>query len=445
MNQPLDIAVIGSGIAGMTAAALLHQRHRITLFEANDYLGGHTNTVSVEHGGEQHAIDTGFIVFNERTYPNFCKLLSELEVESKPTEMSFSVRDTTAGLEYCGSTLNGLFAERRNLIRPSFHRMLRDIVRFNRQAPELLESLEPDATVGEFLLRYRYSREFSHHYLLPMGAAIWSCPTATFEKFPIRFIIEFYSNHGLLQLRDRPIWRTICGGSEQYVQRLTGPYRQHVRLNCPVQSVERLQDRVRITSVAGVEQYDEVVIACHSDQALRLLADQDEFETSLLQEFPYSRNRAVLHTDTSLLPRRRRAWASWNYHVSDSHPDQPTLTYCMNILQRLESRHTYCVTLNEVDSIDADRILGSYNYSHPIFTARRASAQARHTELIRRRRTSFCGAYWGNGFHEDGVNSALAVCARFGIARDRWSLTPSGRSSQQTTDTPLQPEPVHVS
>lgn len=418
----MELAIIGSGISGMVAAALLADRHRVTVFEANDYVGGHTHTVPVTVDGDRYEIDTGFIVFNERTYPNFIRLLDQLDVESEPTSMSFSVRCDRTGLEYNGTSLNGVFSQRRNLIRPGFLRMLADILRFNRHATAYAEQMEPAATVGAFLERFRFSRFFADHYLLPMGAAIWSCPTVAFTDFPIRFITEFYSNHGLLQLRDRPTWRVIKGGSHRYVEKLTRRFGDRIRLNCPVHEVVRGESRVDVLSAAGREPFDEVIFACHSDQALRLLRDADDLERILLTEFPYSRNRAVLHTDSSVLPRSRRAWASWNYHIPRGTASLPTVTYCMNILQHIQSPHTFCVTLNEEEEIDPAQTLGVFDYSHPIFTTSRATAQARHGEMIRRRRTSFCGAYWGNGFHEDGVNSALAVCERFGVDRTRWSL-----------------------
>ena len=409
----MRIAIIGAGISGLTAAYRLSQHHEITLFEANDYLGGHTHSVDVEFGGERHVIDTGFIVFNDWTYPNFIALLDELRIASLPTSMSFSVRCDRTGLEYNGSSLNGLFAQRLNLFRPSFHRMIRDILRFNREGPELVLSRPADdaMTVGEFLREHRYSREFADQYLLPMGAAIWSCPTGTFAEFPIRFIVEFYRNHGLLSVRHRPTWRVIEGGSRTYVAAMVPRFRDRVRLNTPVESVRRTADGVDITARGRTaEHFDHVVFACHSDQALRMLVDPTIIERELLGAFPYERNSAVLHTDESILPRRRLAWASWNYQIPAEPTAHATVSYCMNILQHIRSKHTFCVTLNSDDRIDPARVLGRFEYHHPIFTTRRAIMQARHREVLNVNRTSFCGAYWGNGFHEDGVNSALAVC-----------------------------------
>lgn len=413
----MKVAIIGAGISGLTAAYRLSPKHDIRLFDANDYLGGHTNTVEVDLGGERQVIDTGFIVFNDWTYPNFIELLNELGVRSQPTSMSFSVRCDAADVEYNGSSLNGLFAQRRNFLRPSFYRMLRDVVRFNRDAPELVLSrpATDETTVGEFLGRHRYSREFSEHYLLPMGAAIWSCPVGTFENFPIQFIVEFYRNHGLLSIRNRPTWRVIDGGSRNYVAKMAERFRDRVRLSTPVEHVRRsANDVVVVPRNSPPETFDHVVFACHSDQALRMLADPTATERDVLSEFPYGRNSAVLHTDQTVLPKRRRAWASWNYHLNDpssSHAEQAaTVTYQMNLLQHLRSKHVFNVTLNSDEQIAPEKVLRRFEYHHPIFTVRRAAAQARHRELINVNRTSFCGAYWGNGFHEDGVVSALRVC-----------------------------------
>jgi len=406
----MHIAVIGAGISGLSAAYWLQLDHRVTVFEANDYSGGHTNTVAVELEGNRYHIDTGFIVYNERTYPKFSLLLDELGVPSQPTEMSFSVRDDCGGLEYNGHSLNSLFAQRRNLLRPHFWRMLLDIMRFNRHAIRLAAQSGAELTVGDFLKQHQFSRAFADQYLLPMGSAIWSCPTGKFSQFPIRFIVEFYANHGLLQLRDRPTWRVIAGGSQSYVREMVRKLRQPVQLRSIVSSVRRFSDRVDV-DVRGrsVQSFDHVVFACHSDQALRILGDDATVtERDVLAEFPYERNTAILHTDESVLPRNRRAWASWNYRTAGS--DTPAcVTYNMNILQGIEARQTFCVTLNDETHIAPERVLRRFEYSHPVYTARRSAAQARHRELLATNRTSFCGAYWGNGFHEDGVTSARAV------------------------------------
>ena len=410
----MRIAIIGSGISGLVAARQLHAAHELTVYEASEYAGGHTNTVSVNIAGEHHAIDTGFIVFNDRTYPNFCRLLQELRVESLPTSMSFSVRADEDNLEYSGSGLAGMFVQKRNLLRPAFYRMIRDILRFNREARDFTDDSQDEQTVGDFLAQNRYSSQFARHYLLPMGAAIWSCPPSTFENFPIRFICDFYRNHGLLSLKDRPTWRVIKGGSRNYVQALTRPFRDRILLRTPVRSVVRGPESVAVETARGVNHYDEVIFACHSDQALSILGEQaSAVEQSVLGAIPYQPNTAVLHTDTSLLPRRTSAWASWNYHIPAGTSDHATLTYNMNILQRIQSRQTFCVTLNEDTAIAPEKIIAKFRYSHPVFTTQRKWAQQRHGELIRNDRLSFCGAYWGNGFHEDGVNSGLAVASAF--------------------------------
>jgi predicted NAD/FAD-binding protein len=418
----MKIAIIGSGISGLTAAWLLHQSHEITVFEANDYVGGHTHTIDVDVDGERLAIDTGFIVYNDWTYPNFIQMLTRLGVDSLATEMSFSVRCERSRIEYNGSNLNGLFAQRSNLLKPRFHRMLQDILRFNREALELLGADHDSLTVDEYVTQRGYSRQFSDLYLIPMGAAIWSCPPETFGKFPVRFIVEFYRNHGLLSIRNRPQWRVISGGSARYVEKLIAPFKERIRLNSPVESIVREESGVTIRATGSEdERFDHAIFACHSDQALRILGD-----SATLNEFPYQKNSAVLHWDDSVLPERRRAWASWNYHIdgSPSHDNEEagktagqsaTVTYNMNILQRLNAQRTYCVTLNRDQAIDPQKIIGQYEYHHPIYTTERRAAQQKHPDLINHNRTSFCGAYWGNGFHEDGVNSALAVCRQLGV------------------------------
>jgi predicted NAD/FAD-binding protein len=420
----MRIAVVGSGISGLVAADVLQTAHEITLFEANDYLGGHTHTVEVERAnGEKLAIDTGFIVFNDWTYPNLIGLFDDLGVRSRPTSMGFSVRCEQCNLEYSGNSLRTLFAQPRNLWRWGHYRLLYDILRFNREAPGAVERYSAEVTLGQFLRDGSYSREFADHYLLPMGAAIWSCPMATFSQFPLQFIVEFYQNHGLLNVVERPTWRVVDGGSWSYVRRLQQRFRGETRLCCPVRRIRRHEHGVTVESVAGAEEFDEVVLACHSDQALRMLADADDVEQELLGAFPYSQNEAVLHTDVSLLPRQRAAWSSWNYHITQDE-QRPTLTYNMNILQGLETPETYCVTLNESGAIAPEKVLGRFDYAHPIFTLSRKEAQTRHHEVIRHRRTSFCGAYWRNGFHEDGVVSALRVCESFGLT-PRWSRLPA--------------------
>lgn len=418
----MRVAIVGGGVAGLVAAYRLHTVCDLTLFEANSYVGGHTNTVPVASEAGELAIDTGFIVFNDRTYPHFCELLSELNVDSQPTEMSFSVRSDATGLEYCGSNLNGLFAQRRNLVRPAFYQLLYDFFRFGRSAAAILESTDDRWTVGEYLVRERYSRSFIENYFLPMGSAIWSCPRGAFAEFPLRFIVEFYHNHGLLTVNHRPQWRVICGGSQTYVRALTGHFAHQMRLSTPVHGLRRREGGVEVLLGDGrVELFDHVIVACHSDQALRMLGNQaTRCEQEVLSQFPYERNVAVLHTDERLLPKSRRAWASWNYHIGTDLSDRATVTYNMNILQRLSVKQTYCVTLNEAESVAEAHVLGQFLYEHPVFTASRRGAQLRRGELIDLDGVSYCGAYWGNGFHEDGVRSALEVCDRLLQSRERF-------------------------
>jgi uncharacterized protein len=409
----MRIAIVGGGISGLVTARLLSRRHDVTLFEAGDHAGGHTNTVTVEVDDERHAVDTGFIVFNHKTYPNFTALLEQLRVPSQETEMSFSVACDRTGLEYNGTSLNTLFAQRRNVVDPRFHRMVIDILRFNREGAAQAASMN-GATVAEFLAAHRYGERFRAHYLVPMGAAIWSCPPQTFAEFPIRFVMDFFANHGMLQVQGRPVWRVIKGGSARYVEALTAPFADRIRLRTPVRGVRRRIDGVDVRTDGRVETFDEVVMACHADQSLALLEDVAPDERRLLRAFPYQPNVAILHTDARVLPRRRLAWAAWNYRLPVVPAQDVTVTYNMNILQRLESRRVICVSLNGDGGIDPASVVRRFVYHHPIYTSSRDWAQAAHDTVIRRYRTSFCGAYWGYGFHEDGVNSALAVCRAFG-------------------------------
>ena len=410
----MRIAIIGSGIAGMTAAYRLNAAHDITVFEASDHFGGHTYTRDIEMAGQHYAVDMGFIVFNDRTYPHFVKLLADLDVASHESSMSFSVRNERSGLEYNGTSLNRLFAQRSNLLRPSFLRMVRDIVRFNGNAPKLLASDGDEITLGDYLAANEYSRHFVDDYLVPMGAAIWSTDPQRMLAFPARFLVRFMHNHGMLSVADRPVWRVITGGSARYVERLVAPWRHRVRLNCAATEVRRKRDGVWVTAGgAGAERYDHVFFACHADEALRLLADPWPAEREILGALPFQRNEAVLHTDTSLLPRRRLAWAAWNYHVLPEHRERVALTYNMNVLQGLRSRHTLCVTLNRADAIDPARVLKRITYHHPLFTPQGIAAQRRHHEISGVARTHYCGAYWRYGFHEDGVVSAQQAVRRF--------------------------------
>jgi predicted NAD/FAD-binding protein len=409
----MRIAVIGSGISGMVAAYSLSREHEVSVYEADGHIGGHTHTVDVEHQGQCYAVDTGFIVFNDWTYPNFVKLLDELGVAWQPSPMSFSVRCDTAGLEYNGTTLNSLFAQRRNLLRPSFLRMVADIVRFNHRAPALLES-GADPSLGEYLEAEGYSRYFMEHYIIPMGAAIWSSRPIDMLRFPARFFIEFFANHGFLSVNDRPTWRVVRGGSREYVKRLTAPYAARIHLRTPVASVQRQPHQVALRLKDGtVAHFDQVFVACHSDQALKLLSDPSREEREILGAMPYQYNEALLHSDTRLMPRSARAWAAWNYHLPIEQYERVTVTYNMNILQSLRAPAQFLLTLNRSGAVDPRSVLGTYAYQHPVFTSAAIAAQRRRHEINGAQRTYYCGAYWGYGFHEDGVNSALAALSEF--------------------------------
>ena len=412
----MKVAIIGSGISGLTCAYLLNRQHEVTVFESSDWIGGHTHTVDVEVKGERFAIDTGFIVFNDWTYPNFIRLLDQLGVTSQPTEMSFSVQDPQTGTEYNGKNLNSLFAQRRNLLSPGFWGMLRDIVRFNREALRDLEEqrIAADTTLGAYLRQNAYGQRFIEHYIVPMGSAIWSMSLGDMHHFPLQFFVRFCKNHGLLSITHRPQWRVVSGGSRTYVEALSAGFIEHIRLNCPVYRVERDSAGVNLHSGAGIERFDSVVFACHSDQALHLLAAPSQAEREILGALRYAENDVVLHSDTRLLPNRRLAWASWNYRLGGSARQPAAVTYNMNILQGLQSETTFCVSLNQTEDIAPDKILKRFRYAHPQYSQAGLLAQARWQELQGAQNSYYCGAYWANGFHEDGVVSALRVAAAFG-------------------------------
>jgi predicted NAD/FAD-binding protein len=411
----MRIAIVGAGISGLTVAHLLHRRHELTLFEAAELPGGHTTTIRVDTPNETHHVDTGFIVFNDRNYPHFERLLRSIGVPWQPSQMSFSVSDETGRFEYSSGSLNGLFACRRHLATPSFYRMLGDLRRFHQAARELARHGEERISLRDWLERERFSREFVERLIVPQVSAVWSADPRALWSFPARFLARFFDNHGMLQLLGRPRWRAVRGGSFRYVEALTAPFADRIRLGEPVRSLTRERDGVLVkTDRSEAERFDEVVLATHSDQALAVLADASPREREILGDIPYQRNEAVLHTDTRLLPRRRAAWASWNYHLLEEPRGLTTVTYHMNRLQSLRADREFLVTLNLTERIDPARVIKTIEYAHPVYTPAGVRAQRRVDEISGHNHTHFCGAYWGWGFHEDGVESALRVAAAFG-------------------------------
>jgi len=414
----MRIAVVGAGIAGLTAAYRLLRHHDVTVYEAADWIGGHTHTVDVEMSGEHFAVDTGFIVFNDWTYPNFIALLEELGVRSQPSNMSFSLRCERTGLEYNGTSVNALFAQRRNLASPSFLRMVADILRFNARCRELLRDGDDTLRLIDYLRAGGYSRSFVDYYILPMGKAIWSASGSAMLQFPARFFVEFFDRHGFLNINHRPRWRTVCGGAREYVRALTNSFRARIRTRARVTGVQREAARVSVRSARGdVEHFDQVVLACHSDQALALLEQPTPQEQEILGAFPYQENEAVLHTDAALLPRNPRARAAWNYHAPDSDQDRVALTYDMNVLQSIQSQRPLLVTLNR-DDIEPSQVLQTFTYHHPVYLPAGVAAQKRRREISGVNRTLYCGAYWRYGFHEDGVVSAQRAVQDLELSTD---------------------------
>lgn len=414
----MKIAVIGSGIAGNVAAYKLSANHDVTVFEKNSHIGGHTHTHELQVAGELLSIDTGFIVFNDRTYPNFKRLLKELGVGAQDTQMSFSVKSDASGLEYCGSNLNTLFAQRRNIFNVRFYRLIVEILRFNKKGKEFI-ALSEDMTLSQFLHRENFSAYFAQNYLLPMGAAIWSTDPAKMANFPAKFFLRFFANHGLLDIKNRPQWHVVPGGSKNYLTPLIQPFKDSIRLNCAVKSVRRADNGVYISTEHQAEEFfDTAFIASHSDEALNFLSDASDQEQQVLSAIKYQSNEVVLHTDASLLPKRKKAWAAWNYNIgvpnSAGNKEQAVaLTYNMNLLQGLKSSEQICVTLNYSDAIDQSKIIKKLSYHHPIFTPDSVTAQTRQADINGALNCYYCGAYWGNGFHEDGVVSALKALEHF--------------------------------
>jgi len=417
----MRIAIVGAGISGLLAAHLLHERHEITVYEAGAYAGGHTNTIRVDTEYETHHVDTGFIVMNDRNYPVFTRLLDRLGVARQPTHMSFSVKGEQEDFEYSG-TPYGLFCQPRNLVSVRFQRMMLDLLRFNRELRRLLEggAVGQGDSLADFLARHGFSRQFVERLIVPQASAVWSADPAQMHSFPVRFLAEFFANHGMLGFRDRPRWSTIAGGSARYVAALTAPFADRIRLGSPVRSIAREPGHVTVVADGrggrDSRRFDHVVIATHSDQALSMLSDPSARERSVLGAIPYQHNEAVLHTDASLLPRRRWARSAWNFHLLAEPKPVSTVTYWMNRLQRLRADRDFCVTLNRTEAIDPASVIRTISYSHPVFTPAGVAAQSRHGEISgTEHRTHYCGAYWGWGFHEDGARSALAACRPFGV------------------------------
>ena len=413
----MKIAIIGSGVSGLVCAHLLHKSHDVVLFEADDRPGGHSDTHHVELDDASVEADTGFLVYNERTYPLFCRLLERLGVATQPSDMSFSVADDRTGLEWRGTSPSTVFAQRRNLVRPAFLVMLADIVRFNRMARGLLDDPPGDeVTLQEVLSKHRWSNGFRDWYLVPLGSSIWSAEPKTFTQIPAATFARFFERHGLLSLRDQPSWRTVSGGSQRYVEAILAPFKKEgrLRLATPVDKIRRDLAGVEVVGPGGIESFDHVIVATHSDQALSMLSDADRAESAVLGAIGYQHNRATLHTDARLLPREPRAWASWNYHRLQADTDQATLTYYLNRLQGIDSKTPLLMTLNRDEAIDPSLVLARMDYAHPVLNPGAIAAQKRHEEINGTRRTWFCGAYWGYGFHEDGVASAVKTCEALG-------------------------------
>lgn len=411
----MRIAVIGAGVSGLTAAHLLNREHDVTVFEAGAQPGGHTTTIRVDTADQTHHLDTGFIVFNDRNYPNFETLIGQLGVSWQPSDMSFSVSDRQGRFEYSSTSLDGLFATRRHLLSARFYRMVAEVPRFQRAARELLRRGDHSLSLREWLHQQRFSSDFTDRLIVPQVSAVWSADPHAMWSFPATFMAQFFENHGMLGLRDRPRWRTITGGSSRYVERIIAGFPERLRLATPVESVTRAEDHVVVTARGGeAERFDQVVIATHSDQALSMLRDASAQEREILGAIPYQPNEAVLHTDRRMLPQRKRAWASWNYHLLEQPRERTTVTYHLNRLQAIEAEHQYCVTLNLTDRIDPASIIRRVEYAHPVYSPDGIRAQGRFEEISGQRRTHFCGAYWGWGFHEDGVRSAVRVAQSFG-------------------------------
>jgi len=401
----MKIAIVGSGISGNTVAHLLHKKHNITLFEKNNRIGGHSHTHNIEINGSPISVDTGFIVFNKKTYPLFSSLLRELDVAHEDSKMSFSVFSKKTGLEYNGTSLNTLFSQRRNIFNPKFIKMIFEILRFNKESLGLLTTSK-ELSLGDYLAKNTYSDYFLKNYILPMGSAIWSSNLETMIKFPAKFFVTFLHNHGMLNINNRPQWLTISNGSKSYVQKLCYPFIDNIRLNSNIKFIERKSNKVIVHSKYGSENFDYIFMACHSNEALAILKDASNNEKEILGAIPYTNNEVYLHTDSSIMPKYKLSWAAWNYNIDSKESEPITLTYNMNILQNIKIETPVLVTLNPKGCIDPKKIIKKLNYAHPTFSIDSINAQKKHHIISGINRTFFAGAYWGNGFHEDGVKSA---------------------------------------
>ena len=415
----MKIAVIGGGISGLTCCHYLGSQHEVTLFEKNQYLGGHTHTHQFEQDSQVHQVDSGFIVFNQKTYPNFCKLLDDLKVPYKPSEMSFSFNCQESGLEYNGTTINTLFAQRKNLFSPRFYALITGILKFNRKAKQWLKSPDKNQSLGDFLVQSGISNVTQSDYILPIGAAVWSTSPRRMVRMPALFFLHFFENHGFLNIEDRPQWQVVSGGSHSYVEALKKNFKGQIHASCPVKAIRRVENHCTVITEQTEEQFDKVIFACHSDQALALLEQPTPIEEKILKAIPYEPNTAVIHWDEDVMPNKPLAWASWNYLRHEKGSQDLCVTYHMNRLQGFESEKPYFVTLNPSKKINQNKVLKEIIYQHPQFMEESLHAQERWGEINGKNNSYFCGAYWRYGFHEDGVWSALRVCKEMASHADR--------------------------
>lgn len=435
----MKIAIIGSGISGLTAARELYREHEITLYEARERIGGHTHTVEVKRPEATYQVDTGFIIYNTQTYPNFCRMMDEIGVVGQHTTMGFSVKCEQTGLEYNSESLPQLFAQKRNLVSPRFWRMIKDLLRFQRTAASHLDDGRGEIPFGEYLKAEGFSEVFIEKFIVPMGSALWSSSHEQMFRFPAKFFIRFFKNHGLLTISDHPQWLVVPGGSSRYAEQLIKPFEDRIRYQSPVTAVVDEGHQVRVFTDHDEATYDAVVMACHADQALKMLKNPSAHTEQTLKAFPYQRNDVVLHTWDKLLPRKRSAWASWNYHIPEQMPELACLTYNMNILQSIQAPVTFCVTLNYPKPIPEEHVIRRLVYHHPVFTTEGVQAQQEHERLNRSGNIVYCGAYWRYGFHEDGAWSAMQAVEHL-LQRPR-SLEVSSESVTSTeippTDSPV--------